>query len=118
VDDEPQLSEIVSEMLGRLGYEVTAYRNALDALACFTEHPDRFDLIITDMTMPKMTGAELAAKIRAIRADLSILICTGYDAGFAAEETCQLDIHDVLTKPLSMTTLAVNVRQALDNPPG
>ena len=117
VDDEPQLSEIVSEMLGRLGYEVTAFRNAVDALACVTENPDRFDLVITDMTMPKMNGAELAAKLRAIRADLSILICTGYDPGFAAEETRHLGIHDVLTKPLTMGTLAVNVRQALDNPP-
>jgi nitrogen-specific signal transduction histidine kinase len=77
VDDEESLVEIGRRMLQRLGYRVTAVTASLEALRLFTAHPDRFDLVITDQTMPQMTGDRLALKLLEMRPDLPVFICTG-----------------------------------------
>jgi len=85
VDDEQVLVNIGKEMLERLGYEVTARTSSIEALELFRVKPDQFDLVITDMTMPNMTGEKLAKEIMGIRADIPIILCTGYSEHIGRE---------------------------------
>ena len=78
VDDEEALVEMGEDILAELGYEVTSRMNGREALALFRLDPSRFDLVITDQTMPEMTGIELAKEVLAIRADMPIIMCTGF----------------------------------------
>ena len=78
VDDEATLVDLGYEILSSFGYQVTTRTNALDALAAFEEAPHQYDLIITDLTMPKMTGLDLSGRILQIRPDIPIIICSGY----------------------------------------
>ncbi len=78
VDDEEALVEMGEDILAELGYEVTSRTSSREALALLKEDPSRFDLVITDQTMPEMTGIELAGEVLAIRADMPIIMCTGF----------------------------------------
>ena len=113
VDDEEMLANVGRQMLNRLGYTVTATTDSLEALALFRKRPDAFDLVITDMTMPKLTGDKLAVRLKAIRADVPIILCTGYSQHINAPKARALGLQAVVMKPLSLKVLGEAVRQAL-----
>ncbi|MDJ0876720.1 MAG: response regulator [Desulfobacterales bacterium] len=114
VDDEKALQDIGRQMLQHLGYRVVAVGGSLEALALFRQSPEAFDLVITDMTMPHMTGEELARQLLSIRANLPIILCTGYSEKVTPENARQIGIRDYLLKPLTLDQLAATVRRALD----
>jgi PAS domain S-box-containing protein len=114
VDDEPQIVSMMRRMLEYLGYSVAAFTESPEALAYFKEHSIDFDFIISDLTMPKLTGPELARKILEIREDAKIVICTGFTEKFHKEKVEALGIKGVLMKPITMRELAATVRSVLD----
>jgi len=114
VDDEPLLREFTDKLFSRNGYQVTIYTNGVQALEEFQNRPDQFDLIITDMTMPYMTGAELAQKILGIRPDIPIILCTGQSELINREKALAMGICDYLHKPIVKHDFLAAVRKALD----
>ena len=114
VDDETVLVDLGKQMLSRLGYHVTGCDQSLDALALVQAQPDRFDLVVTDTTMPNMTGDALAARLLAIRPDLPILLCSGYSEQMTSEKSGRLGIAAFLMKPLAISDLACTLRDVLD----
>jgi len=114
VDDESLIANIDKALLEQLGYEVTAITQSHDALEQIRTDPDQFDLIITDQTMPNLTGAELAKEILSIRPDMPIILCTGYSSVFSEEGALAIGIKKYAKKPVDRTTLAKIVRQVLD----
>ena len=114
VDDEEPLIEVSLQLLQHLGYTVETRTNGRDALERLNAGPDDFDLIITDNSMPGMTGIELAQKIRAIRADIPIILCTGLSNPMSTIQARDAGIVGFLMKPLILQNLACTVRSALD----
>jgi len=114
IDDEPNIVEIGKQMLEHLGYEVTTRTSSLEALELFRNNPDEFDLVITNMIMPKMTGDKLAQELIKIRPDIPVIICTGYSERISEEKARDLGIRKFVMKPLMMRDLANNVRKVLD----
>ena len=113
VDDEQPLVEIGKQMLERLGYSVATRTSSIEALELFKANPHRFDLVITDIVMPNMSGDKLAEKMMDIRADIPVILCTGYSEKFTRQEAADMGIRSFLMKPLVMKDLADTVRQAL-----
>ncbi|MFA5183270.1 MAG: PAS domain S-box protein [Syntrophales bacterium] len=116
IDDEKELVDIGEKMLISLGYAVSKGGNADEALNLFRKDPLHYDLLITDMTMPGMTGLALAAEVRAIRPSLPIALCTGCREWVSEDEIRRLGLGEVAMKPLSRSDLAHLVRRALDAP--
>jgi two-component system cell cycle sensor histidine kinase/response regulator CckA len=114
VDDEEALIEVGSMMLERLGYEVVGKSRPTEALQIFQEKPDHFDLIITDVTMPYMTGFQLAGKIREIDERIPIILCSGFSTAVAKEQMEELGIACFVMKPIIKSELARIVRRVLD----
>ena len=114
VDDEPAIAKLMVQRLKRLGYSAVARTGSLEALALFQETPDQFDLVISDMTMPQMSGAQLAAELLRIRPDIPIILCTGYSSRVSERSKANIDVDAVLMKPLSMEELARAIRAVLD----
>ena len=114
VDDEEMLLELASEMLRDAGYDVTCQSNSLQALEVIKQTPQTFDLIVTDQSMPELTGRELTKKVREINADIPIILCSGHSNSLSEEEAEQLDIQKFCHKPLEMSELLQSVRQVLD----
>ena len=114
VDDEPVLTEIGQQMLELLGYRVTTRTSAVEALELFRRDPARFDLMITDMTMPHLTGERLAKKLMEIRPDIPVILCTGYSEQVSEEQARALGIRAYVLKPLVMKDLAATIRRILD----
>jgi PAS domain S-box-containing protein len=115
VDDDPSIVQLSRKMLEYLGYEVTAFANSMETLQEFKKGPDNFDLVITDMTMPNMTGAELATQILTIQPDMPIILCTGFSEMMNEEKAKSLGIRAFIMKPVNRTDLAESVRQVLDS---
>ncbi|MBL0713990.1 MAG: PAS domain S-box protein [Desulfosarcina sp.] len=115
VDDEPQLLEMQRQMLKRLGYEVTAVSGSVEALDLFGRNPEAFDLMITDQTMPNLTGGELAARILHIRDNLPIILCTGFSESLSPEAAAEIGIRHYLHKPIPLKALARTVRLVLND---
>ncbi len=115
VDDEPQITEFLTVVLKRLGYSITAFTDSLLAVQYFRENSDGVDLIITDMTMPNMTGSELSREVLSIRPELPIILATGYSENFDREKALRLGIREFLAKPLKRDVLAHAIRTILDN---
>ncbi len=113
IDDEPMLADMGGQLLQRLGYDVVSKTDANEALALFQSRPDNFDVIITDMTMPKMTGEQLAKEILAVRADMPIIICTGFNKLITCQKARELGIRGFLMKPLSIADLAISIQEVL-----
>lgn len=113
VDDEPWIVKAQQEILQRLGYHVTAKTSPLEALETFQTHPLSFDLIITDQTMPRMTGKELIGEIRKIRSDLPVILCTGFSPPLMRKEMQELGIRRVIQKPALTQQMAEAIRQVL-----
>ncbi len=114
VDDEPAIVKISKVFLTSLGYNVTAETKSLHALRKFEVTPEAFDLVITDQTMPDLTGYELSKAMLNIKPDLPIIVCTGYSATLNADGAYAIGIKRLLTKPLDKRKLAETVRQVLD----
>ena len=114
VDDEELLVEMGEEILAGLGYEVTCRTNSREALSLLRENPSRFDLVITDQTMPELAGVELAKEILAIRPDIPIIMCTGFSHIVDAGSAKAAGISAFLMKPLTKKEIAGTVRDVLD----
>ena len=114
VDDEKAIVEIAQGLIERLGYEVEVRTSSIEARAMFRANPDRFDLVITDMTMPNMTGDKLAQEILSLRPGLPIILCTGFSEYITEERAQALGIQEFVMKPLVMKDLAKVIRRALD----
>jgi PAS domain S-box-containing protein len=116
VDDEPALAKAMKQMLERLGYEVEYRTNGIEALEAFSHQPaDKpFDLVITDMTMPRLTGVELVRELRRLQPGLGVILCTGFSEKIDAEKAKFLGIRGFLMKPVVLGDLAELVRTVLD----
>ncbi len=114
IDDEQVLANMGKQMLERLGYEVVSRPSSIEALELFRAQPDRFDLVITDMTMPGMTGKKLAEELMKIRPDIPIILCTGYSKDISEEQAKEMGIKAFAMKPLARRDLADTIRKVLD----
>jgi PAS domain S-box-containing protein len=114
VDDEEALVEMAENMLAELGYGVTSQLNSREALALLRLDISRFDLVITDQTMPDMTGIELAKEILALRVDMPIIMCTGFSHLVDATTAKAAGIRGFVMKPLTKREIAVAIREVLD----
>ena len=114
VDDEPPIVDLNHQRLERLGYEVKSTTKPLEALEWFKADPNRFDVIITDMTMPRMTGDRLAAEVLGIRPHMPVIICTGYSERMSAEKAEALGVRKYIEKPMDTRNLAAVLREVLD----
>jgi CheY-like chemotaxis protein len=115
VDDEAYILDIGNAMLSKLGYAVTTTGDPAQALELFGERPSHFDLVITDMTMPKMTGDKLASELLRIRPDIPVILCTGYSELTSPAKAAAMGIKGYLTKPVSMNELSGMIRELLDS---
>jgi PAS domain S-box-containing protein len=113
VDDQDEIVQLSGKMLERLGYNVTTRTSSVEALEAFRTQPDKFDLVITDMTMPNMTGDKLAGELIKIRSDIPIVLCTGFSEGMSEERAASLGIKGFLMKPVVMKELSSEIRKAL-----
>jgi CheY-like chemotaxis protein len=113
VDDEPALVELLKAQLEMLGYRVTACDSSVQALETFKASPLDFDVLITDLTMPGMSGAELAERILKLRPDLPIVVATGYGHVMGEERARALGLRRILNKPFSMSVLDEAIQEAL-----
>jgi signal transduction histidine kinase/HAMP domain-containing protein len=114
VDDERAVAISSQKILQALGYHVEARMSGLEAWELFKQEPDRFDLVITDMTMPKMTGEELARNIIDIRSHMPIILCSGFSASMDEKRALALGIRAFVLKPIPLKELAKTVRSVLD----
>lgn len=116
VDDEPLLVDLGKNILQSLGYTVTTAEQSLQALKLFRKNPDAFDLVVTDQTMPEMTGDKLSQEILKIRPGLPVILCTGYSETVSPEQAKLSGINHYLIKPVNKKLLAETIRKVLDNP--
>ena len=114
VDDEISLATLSQRRLERLGYAVEIRTDPGEALRLVKSDPDRFDLVITDMAMPHMSGGKLAEEILQIRPDIPIILCTGFSDRINEEKAVEMGIQSFLMKPVDMKCLADKVRHLLD----
>ncbi len=114
VDDEISIVKMIKRMLERLGYKVKTKTNPVEALDLFKSKPDHFDLVITDMTMPQMTGVKLSEKLMEIRSDIPVIICTGHSSMIDEEKAKLLKIAAYVMKPITMTEISQTIRKVLD----
>ena len=113
VDDETALANLAQTMLTRLGYDTEVYTSSRAALAAFQAAPQRFDLVITDQTMPRMTGEALTLALRQIRSDIPIILCTGFSHTMTIEKAGRLGIDAFLMKPLVIHDLGLAIQGVL-----
>jgi YesN/AraC family two-component response regulator len=97
-----------------MGYTVKGVPNGVEALKVFSEDPTCFDIVITDLTMPGMTGEKLAGEIYRLNPDIPVVICSGYNTYFPDEKTRETGIRDILIKPVPMKDLAEAIRNIMD----
>ncbi|MBT4363898.1 MAG: response regulator [Desulfobacteraceae bacterium] len=115
VDDEEPIVRIEKLMLEKLGYKVTERTSSIKGLETFRDVPDKFDLVITDMTMPDMTGDQLSQKLLEIRSDIPIIICTGYSTKMDNAKAAATGIRGLVMKPVLMSEIAKKIREVLGN---
>jgi PAS domain S-box-containing protein len=114
VDDESVLTQMMSQMLSKMGYHVTPHNCPIEALEQFRHAPEQFDLVISDVTMPQMGGPEMAREMMKIRPDLPVLLCTGYRADITKKIVSNIGVRDLLLKPLARQELSTTIRRVLD----
>jgi len=115
VDDEEPIIDAIQKMLHHLGYQVHAMTSSVDALETFREQPHGFDLVITDQTMPGMTGEAFATEMMALRSDIPIILCTGFSHFVNEERAKAKGIRKFIMKPVVTSELAIMIREVLDN---
>ena len=118
VDDEPAVGNMSSQIFERLGYSVTVFDSSIEALALFRATPNDFDLVITDMTMPNMTGDKLALELMKIRPDIPVILCSGYTKEISDQEALAIGIKAFAYKPIVKAELAKTIRKVLDETKG
>ena len=114
VDDEESMIKMGQQILGRLGYKPEIRANPVEALELFRSDPDLFDLVITDMTMPQMSGDKLAKEILNIRPDMPVILCTGFSEKVNEESAKEMGISAFVLKPIVMRDIAHTIRMVLD----
>ena len=114
IDDEEQIVSMEQQMLENLGYQVTARTDSAEALKEFSQQPQNFDLVITDMTMPHMTGDQLAKKLLDIKPDIPVILCTGFNEDITEEKALSMGIQKFVMKPVIKNDLATTIRTVLD----
>jgi PAS domain S-box-containing protein len=114
IDDEEFLAEMSKSMLERLGYQVTVQSSSLEGLTIFQNQPDKFDLVITDQTMPGMTGIDMARRMLQIRPGMPIILCTGYSSLISEDKAKSIGIKGFALKPLAWKSIAALIREVLD----
>ena len=114
VDDDLDVAKMASHLLSSLGYEPVIATQTADALNFFRGGPERFAVVITDQVMPGMTGLELARELRAIRADIPVILCSGYTNSLSKDQASFTGIQSFLQKPIVRRALAEALRQAID----
>jgi signal transduction histidine kinase/ActR/RegA family two-component response regulator len=114
IDDEEQIISMEQKMLENLGYQVTARTDSIEALDEFAKQPQDFDLVITDMTMPHMSGDELAQKLLDIKPDIPVILCTGFNEDITEEKALSMGIQKFVMKPVIKNDLATSIRTVLD----
>ena len=117
VDDEEGVLLSIRQNLKNFGYKVRAFSNPQKALTVFKKNPDQFDLVITDMTMPGMTGDLLTEDILHIRPGMPVILCTGYSEKISKSRAFEMGVRQFIQKPLSMSRLLLIIREVLDPPP-
>ncbi|MBU1232376.1 MAG: response regulator [Proteobacteria bacterium] len=115
VDDEEQVAKVTGELLEILGYKVTSCSSAREALLKFSANPDGFDLMITDLTMPYLTGIELCEEAHRRRRNFPVILCTGHSNKLSEETMLAAGFSGWFTKPVSLQNIAATVRTVLDN---
>jgi PAS domain S-box-containing protein len=114
VDDEPAIAKLEQRLLEHLGYRVTALTDSRKALDIFKISPDAFDLLLTDMTMPVLTGEELAKAVKDIRPDFPVILCTGFSKKVSGSRLSEMDVDEICMKPVLQSKLAASIRKLLD----
>jgi PAS domain S-box-containing protein len=116
VDDEPVLADMIKEMLERLGYEAVSCTGGMQALETFREQPPGrpFDLVLTDMTMPGLTGLELARELLELEPKILVVVMTGFSRSLNMDAALELGVREVIMKPVTLEKLAKTVRGVLD----
>jgi CheY-like chemotaxis protein len=117
VDDEPDIVEVGTLLLEKLGYRVDARTSSAEALELFRNDPGKYDLVMTDMTMPGGTGRELAEGMIAIRPDIPIILCSGFSHQIDKNDAMKMGIRAFVMKPLKLQEIAHAVRKVLDEEP-
>jgi PAS domain S-box-containing protein len=115
VDDEPALVKIGKQMLESLGYKVTGRTSSVEALELFKAKADSFDLVITDMTMPNMTGDELARELIHVKPEIPVILCTGYSARINQQQAAAMGIRAFVSKPVPRMDIAKTIRNVIDD---
>ncbi len=113
VDDEEMICKMMKPMLERIGYRVTTYTDALEAAAFFEHHSQELDLLITDMTMPKLTGTDLTRRVKEVRPDFPVILMTGNDHLVEKEKATSLGVREFVIKPVRKAEMAKTIRKAL-----
>ncbi len=116
-DDEQPIRDLVKTYLGKYGYRLTTCTNGAEAWKMFSGNPQQWDLVITDQNMPKMTGMELIENIRRLRADIPVMLATGYSENISARDFVQLNVSAMLHKPTPMNKLLEYVEKTLEKTP-
>ena len=114
IDDERAIVDVGKQILERLGYDVVTITSSTAALELFRAQSDKFDLVITDMTMPNMTGEELARELMNIRPDIPIILCSGYSKKITEVKTKDIGIRAFVVKPILKREIAETIRRVLD----
>lgn len=115
VDDEREIVEVARRMLEPMGYLVTATTSAKKALEIFSARPDDFDLVITDMTMPDINGYQLAHRLMAVRSDIPVILCTGFNKRISEEKALSAGLRGFIMKPLEIDSLCRTIHKVLYN---
>ena len=114
VDDEKVAVDAIQPMLEHLGYKVTARTSSIEALGAFRNNPQGFDLVITDQTMPNMTGKDLARELMSIRSDIPIILCTGFSEQIDENKAREIGLRAFIMKPILRREIANTIRKVLD----
>jgi CheY-like chemotaxis protein len=114
VDDEEDVLEMMHLMLDRFGYQVFSTSNSMEALEIFQKKSETFDLVITDQTMPQLTGMELIKELVLIRDDIPTILCTGFNEKITKDNTKHLKIAALVGKPVRIVELTEKIRNVLD----
>ncbi len=115
MDDEKKLTQIFQEVFTSYGYKINTFTDPLSAWAHFEKRPDAYDLVITDMAMPSLTGMELVKKILALRPELPTIFCTGFSEAINKEKAMEIGIRMYYQKPVMIANMVESVRMILDN---
>ncbi len=115
VDDEPDIAESCARVLSGYGYQVTARTSSVEALELFKSKPGCFDILITDYTMPHLTGLQLAHKLRQLEPGLAVIMMTGYSANLKSSQLAEIGVSAIVLKPIVGRELAAEIRSALDS---